>query len=126
MAVKKNKVGQTRWTVDVGVIEHVRILARQLPDMAIAAILKRSGKLTARDAIWTRTNACGLRKTKDILVYRESERAERGQVTHDEATEILKVSQATAYRMICRGTFPVQQLCPGAPWITQLASLGRP
>jgi DNA invertase Pin-like site-specific DNA recombinase len=123
MTVKKNKVGQTRWTVEADVVELVRVLARQLPDMAIAAILNRSGKLTGRGATWTRTNVCGLRKTNDIPVYREGERAERGQVTLDEAADILKVSRATAYRMVCRGVFPAQQLCPGAPWIIQLADL---
>ena len=123
MTVKKNKIGQTRWTVEADVAELVRVLARQLPDMAIAAILNRSGKLTGRGATWTRTNVCGLRKTNDIPVYREGERAERGQVTLDEAADILNVSRATAYRMVCRGVFPAQQLCPGAPWIIQLADL---
>jgi excisionase family DNA binding protein len=123
MTVKKNKIGQTRWTVEADVVELVRVLARQLPDMAIAAILNRSGKLTGRGATWTRTNVCGLRKSNDIPVYREGERAERGQVTLDEAADILKVSRTTAYRMVSRGVLPAQQLCPGAPWIIQLFDL---
>jgi len=123
VTVKKNKIGQTRWTVEADVAEIVRVLARQLPDMAIAAILNRSGKLTGRGATWTRANVCGLRNTNDIPVYREGERAERGQVTLDEAADILNVSRATAYRMVCRGVLPAPQLCPGAPWIIQLADL---
>jgi hypothetical protein len=27
--------------------------------------------------------------------------------------------------MVCRGAFPAQQLCPGAPWIIQLADLQK-
>ncbi len=50
MTVKKNKVGQTRWTTDTGVVDLVQVLARQLPDKAIAAILNRSGKTTAHGA----------------------------------------------------------------------------
>ena len=100
MTVKKNKVGQTRWTVEADVVDLVRVLARQLPDMAIAAILNRSGKLTGRGATWTRTHVRGLRNTNGIPVYREGERAERGEVTLDEAADILKVSRATAYRMV--------------------------
>ena len=123
MTVKKNKIGQTRWTVDADVVELVRVLARQLPDMAIAAILNRSGKVTARGATWTQTHVCGLRNTNGISVYRDGERAERGQVTLDEAADILKVSRATAYRMVSRGVLPAQQLCPGAPWIIHLADL---
>jgi excisionase family DNA binding protein len=123
MTVKKNKVGQTRWTTAAGVVDLVRVLARQLPDNAIAAILNRSGKTTAHGASWTRTHVRGLRNTHDILVYREGERAERGEVTLDEAAETLKVSRATAYRMVTNGVLPGRQLCAGAPWIIRLVDL---
>jgi excisionase family DNA binding protein len=123
MAVKKNKVGQTRWTVEADVVDLVRVLARQLPDMAIAAILNRSGKLTGRGATWTRTHVRGLRNTNGIAIYREGERAERGEVMLDEAANILKVSRATAYRMVITGVLPAHQLCAGAPWIIRLADL---
>ena len=123
MTVKKNKVGQTRWMVEADVVDLVRVLARQLPDMAIAAILNRSGKLTGHGATWTRTHVRGLRNTNGIPVYREDERAERGEVTLDEAADILKVSRATAYRMVSTGVVPAQQLCTGAPWIIRLADL---
>ncbi len=81
LTVKKNTVGQTRWTVDADVLDLVRVLARQLPDSAIAAILNRSGKRTGRGSTWTRTHVCGLRNTNGIAVYRDGERAERGEVT---------------------------------------------
>jgi len=123
MKVKKNKVGQTRWTTEAGVIDLVRVLARQLPDNAIAAILNRSGKTTAHGASWTRTHVRGLRNTHGIAVYREGERAERGEVTLDEAAEILQVSRATAYRMVTNGVIPAQQLCAGAPWVIRLVDL---
>jgi len=123
MKVKKNKVGQTRWTTEAGVIDLIRVLARQLPDNAIAAILNRSGKTTAHGASWTRTHVRGLRNTHGIAVYREGERAERGEVTLDEAAEILQVSRATAYRMVTNGVIPAQQLCAGAPWVIRLVDL---
>ena len=123
MTVKKNKIGQTRWTVEAGVLDLVRVLARQLPDLSIAAILNRSGKLTGRGATWTRTHVCSLRNTNDIPVYREGERDERGEVTLDEAADILNVSRATAYRLISSGVLPAQQLCAGAPWIIRLADV---
>jgi excisionase family DNA binding protein len=123
MEVKKNKIGHTRWTVEAGVVDLVRVLARQLPDNAIAAILNRSGKLTAHGATWTRTHVRGLRNTHDIPVYREGERAERSEVTLDEAARTLKVSRATAYRMVTSGVLPALHLCAGAPWIIRLADL---
>jgi excisionase family DNA binding protein len=123
MKVKKNKVGHTRWTIDAGVVDLVRVLARQLPDNTIAAILNRSGKPTAHGASWTRTHIRGLRNTHGIPVYREGERAERDEITIDEAAETLKVSRATAYRMVTSGVLPAQHLCAGAPWIIRLADL---
>ena len=123
MKVKKNKVGQTRWATAAGVIDLVRVLARQLPDNAIAAILNRSGKTTAHGASWTRTHVRGLRNTHGISVYREGERAERGEVALDEVAETLKVSRATAYRMVTSGVLPAQHLCAGAPWIIRLADV---
>ena len=100
LKVKKNKIGHTRWTVEAGVIDLVRVLARQLPDNAIAAILNRSGKPTAHGATWTRTHVCGLRNTHGIPVYRDGERAERGEITLDEAAEALRVSRATVLSLI--------------------------
>ena len=123
LTVKKNKIGQTRWTVEADVVDLVRVLARQLSDAAIAAVLNRSGKLTAHGASWTRTHVCSLRNTNGIPVYREGERAERGEVTLDEAADVLKVSRATAYRMVNRGILQAQQLCNGAPWIIRLSDL---
>jgi excisionase family DNA binding protein len=111
---QEEQVGQTRWTIDAGVVDLVRVLSRQLPDNVIAAILNRSGKTTVHGASWTRTHVRGLRNTHGIPVYREGERAERGEVTLDEAAETLKVSRATAYRMVTNGVIPAQQLCAGA------------
>ena len=123
MTVKKNKIGHTRWAVDADVVELVRVLARQMPDQTIAAILNRSGKLTGRGATWTRSHVCGLRNTHGIASYREGERAERGEATLDEAADILKISRTTAYRMVHSGVLPAQQLCRGAPWIIRLSDL---
>jgi DNA invertase Pin-like site-specific DNA recombinase len=123
LTVKKNKIGHTRWTTDASVVDLVRVLARQLPDNAIAAILNRSTTTTVHGASWTRTNVCGLRYTHGIAIYREGERAERGEVTLDEAADILMVSRATAYRMVLNGVIPAQHLCAGAPWIIRIADL---
>ena len=123
MTVKKNRIGQTRWMVAADVVDLVRVLARQLPDMAIAAILNRSGKRTAHGASWTRMHVCALRNTHRIPIYREGERVEREEVTLDEAADVLKVSRATAYRMITSGILPARQLCNGAPWIIRQSDL---
>ena len=36
LEVKKNKIGQNRWATDADVTDLVRVLARQMPDQAIA------------------------------------------------------------------------------------------
>jgi hypothetical protein len=123
LKVKKNKIGHTRWAIEAETIDLVRVLARQLPDNAIAAILNRSGKPTAHGATWTRTHVCGLRNTHSIPVYRDGERGERGEITLDAAAEALKVSRATAYRMVTTGVLPARHLCAGAPWIVRAVDL---
>lgn len=48
LEAKKNKTGQNRWATEADVVDLVRILARQMPDQAIASVLNRSGKSTGR------------------------------------------------------------------------------
>lgn len=125
LSVKKNKTGQNRWATDADVVELVRILARQVPDESIAAILNRSGKSTGRGNSWTCGRVCALRQHQKIAPYREGERAERGEVTLNEAAAALSVSPSTILRMLRNGTLPAQQLCKGAPWIIRSQDLAR-
>ena len=52
LRVRKNRTGQHRWSVDVDVVELVRAMARQMPDMTIAAALNRAGKTTGKGNWW--------------------------------------------------------------------------
>jgi DNA invertase Pin-like site-specific DNA recombinase len=126
LEVKKNKAGQTRWVTDADVVELIRILARQMPDASIAAVLNRSGKSTGRGNGWSRAAICSLRSQKGIATYREGERAERGEATLNEAAETLAISLTTIRRLIEDGLLPAQQLCRNAPWIVRHADLERP
>jgi len=103
----------------------VRILARQMPDEAIAAVLNRSGKSTGRGNSWTRTRVCSLRHNQNIAPYREGERGERGEATVNEAATALAVSPSTIRRMISDGMLPARHHCEGAPWIVCLRDLNR-
>ena len=114
-------VGQHLWTTDADVVELVTELARQLPDQSIAAVLNRAGKTTGRGNGWTRSRVCFLRNHRNIAPYRSGERAERGEVTLDEAADILNVSEATVRRLIATGILPAHQFCKGAPWVTVVA-----
>jgi DNA invertase Pin-like site-specific DNA recombinase len=125
LSAKRNKVGQNRWVTDTDVVDLVRILARQMPDESIAAVLNRSGKATGRGNSWTRTRVCSLRHSQEIAPYREGERSERGEVTVSEAAATLAVSPSTIRRMISDGMLPAQHHCKGAPWIICLHDLKR-
>jgi excisionase family DNA binding protein len=123
LQVKRNKVGRNRWATEADVADLVRVLARQMPDQAIASVLNRSGKSTGRGNSWTRIHVCSLRSKKGIAPYRDGERRERGEATLVEAAETLAVSTSTVLRMIRAGTLPANQLCRGAPWIIRLCDL---
>jgi len=104
LTVKKNRSGQTRWTTDDDdVVDLVRALARQMPDETIASVLNRSGKSTGYGNSWTRGRICSLRHQYQIAIYREGERAERGEATLHEAAAALALSTTTIRRLIAEG-----------------------
>jgi DNA invertase Pin-like site-specific DNA recombinase len=95
LRVRKNRTGQHRWSLEADIVDLVRALSRQMPDLAIAAVLNRAGTSTGKGNSWTRSRIASLRKYNGVAVYREGERAERGEATLDEATKALGVSPAT-------------------------------
>lgn len=123
LAVRKNRCGQHRWTTDSTVVELTRALARLMPDKLIAATLNRAGKLTGRGNGWTQSRVCSLRNNNDIDVYREGERAERGELTLEEAAEVLELSPSSVRRLIQDSHIPATQFCKGAPWIIKMDDL---
>jgi DNA invertase Pin-like site-specific DNA recombinase len=123
LRVRKNRAGQHRWSTDVDVIDLVTVMARQMPDQAIASLLNRAGKQTGRGNGWTRARVCWLRNHNGIQPYRPGERAERGDVTLEQAAARLEVSEATVRRLINAGCLPAQQQCKGAPWVIRAADL---
>ena len=123
LKVRKNKTGHHRWAVEGETRELIRALSRLMPDKAIAAILNRAGRRTGRGNGWTQSRVCTFRSHHGIPVYRDGERAERGELTLAETAAMLKVSTMTVSRMIRRGTIPARQLCKGAPWVIKLADL---
>jgi excisionase family DNA binding protein len=125
LRVRKNRTGQHRWSAEGETIDLVRVLARQMPDKAIAAVLNRAGKTTGRGNGWTQSRVCSLRSHNAILTYREGERQERGEVTLDEAAAALFVSPSTVRRLIKDGQLAANQLCKGAPWIIKAADLDQ-
>ena len=123
LLVSKNRVGQHRWSTSADVVDLVTVLARQMPDGAIAAVLNRAGKKTGRGNGWNRSRVCMLRNHRRISPYQEGERTERGELTLDEAAAILKVSEATVRRLINEGELAAHQLCKGAPWVIRTDDL---
>jgi excisionase family DNA binding protein len=123
LTVKKNKVGQHRWVIEGATEALVRELARLMPDKAIAAVLNRAGKHTGRNNGWTQSRVCTFRNQHGIAVYHDGERAERGELTLDEAAARLSISPMTVLRLIRKGTISARQLCRGAPWVIKAKEL---
>ncbi len=111
MTVKKNRADQTRWSTADDVIELIEALARQMPDQSIAAVLNRSQKQTGRGNTWTRMRVCSVRNQKGMISpYQDGGRKARGEVTLNEAADILTVSPSTVLRMIGTGLLPARGL----------------
>lgn len=126
LTVAKNRTGMHRWTTPAEIEQVIHGLARLLPDRAIAALLNRWGKRTAKGNTWTEARVCAFRSDRRIAIYREGEREERGEITLEQAAQTLGVSQMTVLRVIRAGALPAQQLCHGAPWVIRREDLERP
>ncbi len=126
LTVRKNRRGQTRWSVEPETMELIRACARLMPDKAIAGLLNRTGKRTGRLNGWTQSRVRGFRNTHSIAVHVDGEWAERGEVTLTEAARILNLSPLTVLRQIHAGIIPAEQYCKGAPWVIKRRSIEDP
>jgi excisionase family DNA binding protein len=121
--VRKARSGEHRWILDAPTTDIVRHLARQVPDCRIASILNRAGKRTGRENTWNEARVRAFRSNHGIEVYREGERAERGELNELEAAQVLGTSRMTVHRLIKRGILEAQQACQGAPWVIKKEAL---
>ena len=125
LTVRKNRPGRHRWTTDAETGALIAELARVLPDRSITSLLNRLGKKTGKGNPWTEARLRGFRTSHGVAVYREGERAERGELNLREAAERLGVSKMTILRQIQRGVIPAHQACKGAPWVIAADALGN-
>lgn len=86
LAVPRRRRGYHRFVTDTNTTELIRSLARLIPDASIAALLNRLGKRTVKDNTWNVVRVRAFRDDHDIDVYRDGERAERGEVRYHVAT----------------------------------------
>jgi len=101
-------------------------LARLLPDSGIASLLNRLGHRTGKGHTWTEASVRSFRGSHHVAVYRQGEREERGELTLEQAAEVLQTSKMTVLRMISAGTLKARQVCKGAPWVIKRGDLARP
>ena len=116
LVVLRRRRGYHRFMTDPNTTELIRSLARLIPDASIAALLNRLGKRTVKGNTWNVVRVRAFRDDHDIDVYRDGERAERGEVNLEEAAHLLQVHPMHVLRLIRRRILPAQQSCVGAPW----------
>jgi DNA invertase Pin-like site-specific DNA recombinase len=121
----RNRTGVHRWAMPEDLIALVAALARVQPDRGVASILNRLGKKTAHGHTWTEARVRSLRGDHKIAVYREGERAERDELTLQEAADMLGVSTEGVRRLIAGKQLAATQACAGAPWILCGAEVAR-
>jgi DNA invertase Pin-like site-specific DNA recombinase len=117
LAVVKTSTGQHRWKTSAATERLICDLARVVPDPSIACILNRLGVRTSKGNTWTQQRVGAFRHDHGIAVYRDGERAERGEVTLAEAASRLAVSRMTVIRLIKGRLLPAKQACIGAPYV---------
>src|SRR6202521_1986773 len=75
--------------------------------------LNRAGKPTGRGNGWTQARVCSFRSHHGIAVHRDSEWAERGEITLEATAQIIGVSVMSALRMVRHGIIKGRQVCRG-------------
>lgn len=126
LAVPKNRPGQHRWKTSVATEDLLRDLARTASDASIASILNRLGVRTAKNLTWTEQRVRTFRSDHAIAVYREGERAARGEVNLEEAATLLGVSKMTVTRLVKDGVLAAKQSCVGAPYVIAKTDISSP
>jgi excisionase family DNA binding protein len=126
LEVVKNRTGRHRWKTSAATEKLIGELARVAPDPSIASILNRLSVRTAKGHTWTQQRVRAFRNDHGIGVYHDGERAERGEVTLEEAAGRLGVSKMTVIRLIKDCFLPAKQTCIGAPYVIRQADLDLP
>ena len=124
--VQKSRHGEHRWKTSSATEQLIHELARLLPDGSIAAVLNRLGIRYAKGHTWTQLRIRNFRAERGIAIYREGERAERGELILHEAASQLDVSKMTVIRLIKANVLPAKQCCPGAPYVILREDLESP
>lgn len=111
------KAKQPTIRTDEDTIDLIRRLACHHPDAAIAGILNRQGRLSARGQRFTAGMVQGLRHHWGIPRYQRPAEPPQGEVVPlYQAAKQLGVVPSTLYRWINEGFIPAEQDTPGAPW----------
>jgi hypothetical protein len=124
--VRKSRHGEHRWKTSTATEQLIQELARLLPDASIASVLNRLGIRSAKGHTWTQLRIRNFRAERGIAIYREGERAERGELILHEAATQLDVGKMTVIRLIKADVLPARQSCPGAPYVIRQADLENP
>jgi excisionase family DNA binding protein len=126
LEVAKTRAGQHRWKTSPTTEHLIEDLARLLPDASIASVLNRLGMRSAKGHTWTQLRIRNFRAERGIAIYREGERAERGELDLREAAAKLGVSKMTVIRLIKENVLAARQSCRGSPYVIRQVDLDAP
>lgn len=126
LELPKSRSGQHRWKTSSATEQLIRDLARLMPDGSIASLLNRLGIRSAKGHTWTQLRVRNFRAERGVAIYREGERADRGELILHEAATHLGVSKMSVIRLIKDSVLPATQACSGAPYVIRQEDLDGP
>jgi excisionase family DNA binding protein len=115
LRLKKNLTGKHSRCTSLEAIEIVRQMAGKFPDEQIAATLNRLALRTGTGNTWTEGRIRSLRSHHEWPAY-DGQKANRHNLTLEEASERLGVSHKIVRRLIDSGKISATQVVPWAPW----------
>lgn len=122
--VRKNRLGEHRYTTDKDTVGLARELAEVMPDHAIARELNRLARKTGQGNGWNQSRVCSLRHAHGIAAYDPEK--QKGLIHMQEAARRLGICAMSVRRLIERGILPGRQVIAYAPWMIAEEQLNSP
>jgi hypothetical protein len=122
--VRKNRTGEHRHCTSREVVDLVRELASQMPDVQITRVLNRLGYRTGAQNTWTESRVRSLRSTHEIPVF-DPASVDGERLSLIRAATELGVSCDLVLVLIKTGVLPATQVVKHAPWSIRRDDLSK-
>jgi DNA invertase Pin-like site-specific DNA recombinase len=123
MTVPRRRRGQNSRHICADTAEAIELLARILPDSAIAGWLTQNGLRTGTGNFWTKEAVASARNCRQIPRHAKERQQREGWMTLTQAAQFAGVSSKTLRRAVEKQQIPALHPLPKGPWVLSRVDL---